>query len=247
LLTLVVSVIVIYSITIIFSQNDIFIVNDKYSNGTIYAAVVLSVAKKTSHIAEFHLLYESWRFIQNFSPLSQEIIVDLIIFCEQPSCSQLPASCLPLSYKKDFDTISKCFYEELIPSIVTEWQTYLYMTSIAFMLTKEYQKATANYHWILRVDQDAVLSPGLLIGLKEKHPVKLYDMQFGGVSHGNAFTHDRLRQIAKKLGYNHSGVHNLCSTWLVHPRDSIELAKLTTQIGKHFIANEFGKNVPGKE
>ncbi len=217
------------------------------ANSTIHAAVVIALSKQTSHIAEFHLLYDSWRFIQNFSPLSQEVIVDLIVFCEQPSCPQLPSSCLPLSFNKKFDRISRCFYEELDPQIVKEWQNYLYMTSIAFMLTKEFREATANYRWILRVDQDAILSPGLFYGLKGKHPVKLYDMQFGGIGHGIDFTHERLREIAKKLGYKHAGIHNLCSTWLVSPHDAIILANYTTKIGKHFLKNEYGKHVPGKE
>jgi hypothetical protein len=216
-------------------------------NTEIHAAVVLSLSIQTSHIAEFYLLYDSWRFIQNFIPLSQEVIVDLIVFCEQPSCSQLPSSCLPLSYNKEFTSIGRCFHEELSTVIVKEWQQYLYMTSIAFMLTKEYREATVNYQWILRVDQDAVLSPGLLYGLKRKHVVKLYDMQFGAIGHGTDFTHERIRNIAKKLGYNHSAIHNLCSTWLVNPQDSIKLANLTTKIGRHFIEKEFGKNVSGIE
>ncbi|CAF1431005.1 unnamed protein product [Rotaria sordida] len=121
------------------------------------------------------------------------------------------------------------------------------MTSIAFILTKEYRRATIDYHWILRVDQDAVLSPGLLMGLIGKHQTKLLPMQFGGIDHGNDFTDDRLRKIAKKLGYHHSSIHNLCSTWLVNPHDSVKIANLTTIIGKHFLKYEFGHNVPGIE
>ena len=228
------------------STTELTTVTNTAAENEIRLAVVLSLAKTTEHIAEFHLLYDSWRFIQNFSPLSEEVIVDLIVFCEQPSCSQLPSSCLPLSYKRNNRKISSCFYEQLDPEIVTEWTDYLYMTSIAFMLTKPYQEATVDYRWILRVDQDALLSPGLLYGIKGKHPVALYDMQFGEIDHGIDFTHDRLRKIAQKLGYKHGSMHNLCSTWLVSPRDSIQLANLTTRIGKHFLANEFGKNVSGK-
>jgi hypothetical protein len=217
----------------------------KKKDPEIRVAVVLSLSLQTSHIAEFYLLYNSWRFLQNFSPLSQEIVLDIIVFCEQPSCSQLPSFCLPLSYNKDLTDINRCFYEELSRDIVNEWKQYLYMTSIAFMLTKEYRDIIFKYQWVLRVDQDAILSPGLLFGLKKKHQVKLYDMQFGGIGHGIDFTHERLRQIAKKLGYNHKAIHDLCSAWLVNPQDSITLANLTTIIGKHFIANEFGKNVSG--
>ncbi|CAF3837843.1 unnamed protein product, partial [Rotaria sordida] len=133
------------------------------------------------------------------------------------------------------------------PKIVEEWNDCLYMTSIAFILTKEYRRATIDYHWILRVDQDAVLSPSLLMGLIGKHQTKLLPMQFGGIAHGNDFTHKRLRKIAKKLGYNHSSIHNLCSTWLVNPHDSVKIANLTTIIGKHFLKHEFGHNVPGIE
>jgi hypothetical protein len=210
-----------------------------------HVAVVLSLSKQTSHIAEFHLLYESWRFIQNFSPLSEQIIIDLIIFCEQPSCYQLPSACIPLSFNRKVDRIAKCFFEELSPEIVNEWQSYLYMTSIAFMLTEEYKRAILKYRWILRVDQDALLSPALFFGLKDKHPTKLYNMQFGAVGHGIEFTHKRLKEIANKLGYNHVDIHNLCSTWLVHSQDSIQIANLTTRIGKHILEKEFGPNVPG--
>ncbi|CAF4682141.1 unnamed protein product [Rotaria sp. Silwood1] len=213
----------------------------------VHVAVVLALAKEASHIAEFHLLYESWRFIQNFWPLSRQVSIDLIVFCEQPSCHQLPSACLPLSYKTNLDIIATCFYEILNPKIVEEWSDYLYMTSIAFILTEEYRRATIDYHWILRVNQDAVLSPGLLMGLIGKHPTKLLPMQFGGIGHGTEFTHDRLRKIAKKLGYNHSSIHNLCSTWLVNPHDSVKIANLTTIIGKHFLINEFGHQVPGIE
>ncbi|CAF1212120.1 unnamed protein product [Adineta steineri] len=235
------------------TKNNI-IINNNYSTieiitdkTIIHTAVILSLAKEPSHIAEFHLLYDSWRFIQNFSPLSQQVIIDLIVFCEQPSCSQLPSSCLPLSYNKQSQLIPTCYYEELSVKIVQEWSDYLYMTSIAFLLTKEYKETILKYHWILRVDQDAILSPALFFGLLKKHPVKLYDMQFGGVGHGTDFTHERLRDIAKKLGYKHAGIHNLCSTWLVHPNDSIEIAKLTTTIGRHFLQKEYGPNVPGLE
>jgi hypothetical protein len=55
-----------------------------------------------------------------------------------------------------------------------------------------------------------------------------------------------LRDIAKKFGYNHGAIHNLCSGWLVSPQDSIKLANLTTRIGKHLLEQEFGPNVPGK-
>ncbi len=231
------------SIDTTFSVN--LTITPKRNDSIIHAAVVLSLAEQTSHIAEFHLLYDSWRFIQNFFPLSQQVVIDLIVFCEQPSCSQLPSACLPLSYNTKLESISKCFYEELDPKIVNEWEDYLYMTSIAFMLTKQYRQTIFKYQWILRVDQDAVLSPALLFGLSQQHPVKLYDMQFGDVGHGIEFTHQRLREIAKKLGYNHSGIHSLCSTWLVHPKDSIDIANLTTKIGRHFIDKEFGRNVPG--
>ncbi|CAF1590644.1 unnamed protein product [Rotaria magnacalcarata] len=213
----------------------------------VHLAVVLSLSKQASHIAEFYLLYESWRFLQNFPPLSRQVVVDLIVFCEQPSCHQLPSACIPLSYKKTVDMIATCFHEILDEEIVQKWNDYLYMTSIEFMLTKEYREATVDYDWILRVDQDAILSPGLLIGLTGKHPIKLYPMQFGGIGHGNEFTKNRLRNIAKKLGYNHSGIHDLCSAWLVNPKDAVKIANLTTIIGRHFLKNEFGAHVPGIE
>ena len=214
-------------------------------NGNIQAATVLSLSSQTSHIAEFHLLYDSWRFLQNFSPISQQVVVDLIVFCEQPSCHLLPSACLHLSYKIQPNVVAQCYYEELFPYIIEQWRTYLAMTSIAFMLTKEYQRAIVNYQWILRIDQDAIISPGLLYGLMKKHPRQLYNMQFGAIGHGIEFTHKRLRAIAKKLGYNHSGIHTLCSTWLVTSKDSIPLANLTTIIGKHFVAKEFGPHLPG--
>lgn len=211
----------------------------------IHAAVVLSLAKDGSHIAEFHLLYESWRFIQIFSPISEQVIVDLIVFCEMPSCYQLPMSCVPLSYNQNLNLIPECFYQTLDEDIVWDWKDYLYMTSIAFMLTPEYQRTIIKYHWILRVDQDAILSPALLFGLARKHQVKLLNMQFGGIGHGTEFTNNRLQMIAKKLGYKHIGIHNLCSTWLVSPRDSIQIANLTTRIGRYLLRHEFGRHVPG--
>ena len=213
----------------------------------ITLAVVISLAKQPAHIAEFYLLYESWKYIQTFSPWSDDVQIDLIVFCEQPSCFQLPLSCLPLSTQTHSNVINKCYYEELKLELIYEWRDYLYMTSIAFMLTDEYRQAVRSYQWILRVDQDAILSPALYLGLKRKHSTPLYKMQFGSVSHGTNFTHDRLKSIAAKLGYKHAGVHNLCSTWLVNPNDSIQLANLTTRIGKHFMQNEFGKHVEGIE
>ncbi|CAF1408464.1 unnamed protein product [Adineta ricciae] len=213
---------------------------------TIRVAVVVSLAKQTSHIAEFHLLYDSWRFLEHFSPLSQQVKVDLIVFCEQPSCSQLPSFCLPLSFNNKLQPNPSCFYEELSVKIVEEWNDYLYMTSIAFLLTPQYRSTILKYDWILRVDQDAIISPALLFGLLNKHPVKLYDMQFGSTGHGTEFTYKRIRDIAKKLGYKHMGIHNLCSTWLVHPNDSIQIANLTTIIGRHFLKNEYGPHVPGR-
>ncbi|UJR20043.1 hypothetical protein I4U23_023177 [Adineta vaga] len=215
----------------------------------IHVAVVVSLAKQTSHIAEFHLLYNSWHFLQNFPPLSEQVILDLIVFCEQPSCSQLPAPCLPLSFNHPNRSriTPRCFYEELSVQIVQQWQDYLYMTSIAFLLTPEYRRVIFQYQWILRVDQDAILSPGLLFGLLGKHSIKLYDMQFGATGHGIQFTFERIRSIAKKLGYKHMGIHDLCSTWLVHPNDSIQIANLTTIIGRHFLKNEYGPHVPGIE
>jgi hypothetical protein len=112
-----------------------------------------------------------------------------------PSCSQLPSACLPLSYNTKIESISKCFYEELDPKIVNEWQDYLYMASIAFMLTKQYRQTIFKYQWILRVDQDAVLTPALIVGLLQNQSIKLSDMQFGDVGHGTDFTHKRLRKI----------------------------------------------------
>ncbi|UJR32604.1 hypothetical protein I4U23_020064 [Adineta vaga] len=209
--------------------------------------VVLSLSKQTSHIAEFHLLYESWRFIQIFSPLSEQVIIDLIVFCEFPSCYQLPVSCIPLPDGHQLNLVPDCYYQRLDHHIVWDWKDYLYMTSIAFMLTSQYRKATNHYRWILRVDQDALLSPGLFFGLLRKHPHKLLRMQFGGIGHGTEFTNNRLRLIAKKLGYKHMGIHNLCSTWLVNPQDSIRIANLTTQIGRYLLQNEFGHHIPGIE
>ena len=211
----------------------------------IRAAVVLSLAKHTEHIAEFHLLHESWRYIQTFSPLSEMVLVDILVFCEQPSCYQIPSSCLPLKYATVSRSIALCYYEVLDPKIVEKWNSYLYMTSIEFMLTREYQRVIHKYDWVLRVDQDAVLSPGLFLGLLKKHRLTLFNMQFGGIGHGEEFTHKRLENIAKKLGYRHGGYHDLCSTWLVKPKDSIILANMTSIIAKHFIAHEFGKKVQG--
>ncbi|CAF1107437.1 unnamed protein product [Adineta ricciae] len=214
---------------------------------TIHVAVVLSLSKKASHIAEFHLLYESWRFIQTFSPLSEQIVVDLIVFCEFPSCYQLPASCIPHSHPYHLSQIYSCYYHKLDHHIVSDWKDYLYMTSIAFMLTPNYREAVTKYQWVLRVDQDALLSPGLFLGFLGKHPYQLSRMQFGALGHGTEFTNQRLRMIAQKLGYKHVGVHNLCSTWLVTPKDSIKIANLTTQIGRYLLDNEFGRHVPGIE
>ncbi|CAF5190567.1 unnamed protein product, partial [Rotaria magnacalcarata] len=174
------------------TSNPAYVLPSKISKfKIIHAAVVLSLSKQTSHIAEFHLLYESWRFLQIFAPLSEQVIVDLLVFCEMPSCYQLPLTCIPISYDHKLNSIPRCFYEKLEPRIVWNWKDYLYMTSIAFMLTPQYQRATQNYQWILRVDQDAVLSPALLMGLARKHPVKLLNMQFGGIGHGTEFTNNR--------------------------------------------------------
>lgn len=228
------------------TSNLPLIIKSKISKSEIiHAAVVLSLAKDTAHIAEFHLLYESWRFIQIFSPLSEQVIVDLLVFCEFPSCYQLPLTCIQLPTDYKLNTIPNCFYQRLDDHIVWDWKDYLYMTSIAFMLTSQYQRATRHYKWILRVDQDALLSPALLLGLARKHQVKLLNMQFGGIGHGIEFTNNRLRMIAQKLGFRHVGIHSLCSTWLVSPQDSIRLANLTTQIGRYLLKNEFGRHVPG--
>ncbi|CAF0865782.1 unnamed protein product [Rotaria sp. Silwood1] len=53
--------------------------------------------------------------------------------------------------------------------------------------------------------------------------------------------------ISKKLGYKHVGVHNLCSTWLVSPQDSIRIANLTIHIGRYLLQNEFGRHISGLE
>ncbi|CAF0809917.1 unnamed protein product [Adineta steineri] len=229
------------------SSSSILLPSSISRSDIVHIAVVLSLAKEPSHIAEFHLLYESWRFIQIFSPLSEQVIIDLIVFCELPSCYQLPVNCIPLSYNYKLNLIPDCFYQKLEDQIVSDWKDYLYMTSIAFMVTLQYQQATMNYKWILRVDQDAILSPGLFLGLLRKHPIKLQKKQFGGLGHGTEFTNIRLRMIAKKLGYTHMGIHNLCSTWLVSPKDSIKIANLTTHIGRYLLRNEFGRHVPGIE
>jgi hypothetical protein len=112
------------------------------------------------------------------------------------------------------------FYEELDSEVVKEWKDYFYITSIAFMLTKQYRHIF-KYQWILRVDQDADLTPALIVGLLQKHPVKLYDMQFGDVGHGTDFTLQRLRKIR-------------ILSFLIHSKDSIEISNLTMRIGRYF-------------
>jgi hypothetical protein len=114
---------------------------------------------------------------------------------------------------------------------------YLYMNSIEFLADKRYREMLMHYEKLLRTDGDVFVTPHIF---NLQHD--LFVVGKGSYVHMD-HTRNTLKTIAKKLGLRHQGIHNLGSTWFGKPEIAIEIAEMAVWICKHFILNEFGKDV----
>ncbi|GAX80048.1 hypothetical protein CEUSTIGMA_g7487.t1 [Chlamydomonas eustigma] len=90
----------------------------------------------------------------------------------------------------------------------------------------------------MKSDFDAFLTPGFL-SFKPDHV--FFGIQEYGILPA---TQDRLKRVAKDLGFSHKGRHNLGPTWVGEPATIIAMANYTIPVMHHIITKEF-EQLPG--
>lgn len=115
-------------------------------------------------------IYASWihiyRFYKNYSSDPNCVnVIDLIIYCQEPSCDLLPKICGHFSKISPYYETPKCFFHEIKPF---DFQ-YQAMNSFAFLLDPDFEKTIVpQYDFLIRTDIDAFLGPAILNWIPER-------------------------------------------------------------------------------
>lgn len=92
-------------------------------------------------------------------------IVDLVIYCEEPSCDALPVRCVHYSKVDLYHKSPKCYFREIKP-FNSEYQA---MNSFAFILDPDFESfVVPQYDYLIRRDIDAFLGPAILTRARER-------------------------------------------------------------------------------
>lgn len=115
-------------------------------------------------------LYASWIHIYRFAgeylkdPTCMNV-VDLIIYCQEPSCNLLPADCVHYTKVDPNYKSPKCYFQEIKP-FNTKYQA---MNSFVFVLDPNFEETIVpRYDYFIRTDIDAFLGPAILTWIPEK-------------------------------------------------------------------------------
>lgn len=205
-----------------------------------HIAVAVDVGPSYEHTLEYLvLLHGSWQHVVSEDDGSPEnALIDMLVTCER--CSRLPIECLPMltddGSLRPYRSQHRCMFAENHDRDKQYFKKMGHpaMLSVSFLVTEPMKSMLPRYDYVLRTDQDAVISPRILTW---RPP---YGMVFGSAGVENEWTMARLEAIAKEKGWRHQKVHQICSGWYVPPELALQLASLTVTASKHLLENEFG-------
>lgn len=124
----------------------------------------------------------------------------------------------------------------LLPFITVLQQNlynYGYLDSILMAFEGYKYFKEAKYDFLIRSDMDVFLTPLFSKWI----PINCNDFVVGGGGYSDQFNVNRLRRIAKDLGFQHAGQWNLGSTWYSTP-DQFRLVAYLTLFGMAYIGKE---------
>lgn len=213
------------------------------NSNRLQIGIAVGVSAKPEHLVNLlTMLVPSWNLLRTH-PAAEGVALDLLVFCEDGSCLELPSECRPMRSADGrlfaHDQVSNCWFTEQDAAANEDWKHYVFMSSIAFLMQPEMLEIASRYDKLMRTDEDGFLTPRLLMW---RPP---HEAMFGTGGHSHPFNEQRLPQIAKKYGLRHQGVTNICSTWLVPPQLALQVANMTLDIGRRLYDEEWDMTLPG--
>ena len=113
---------------------------------------------------------------------------------------------------------------------------YGFVNSFKFFIDPKIQQMLSKYKYILKTDSDIFLTPRFKRTFPE-NKVMVGNGQYAD----DPRTQKRIKEVSKKLKYNHYNIFNVGATWYGTSEDIIKLGKLSYRITKHIYKNEFQK------
>ncbi|VDO98313.1 unnamed protein product [Soboliphyme baturini] len=211
----------------------------KFSGDRI--GVLLCIPFKPNHYYTLQFLtflYASWKVMNEHAVEVHAIYgtqsnfnkVDLLVFCEPPSCYDLPDDCVEWTPDTpEIKNIPFCYF------ISTKGFNleYANVNSYCYVKTTAFAQLTTRYRYLLRTDVDVFLSPAMLLW-KTDQPIVT---GLGGYC--VPFNMRRLMTMATRYGLRHQGVHCLGSTWFGESQLISSLSNITIALTMTIFENEF--------
>lgn len=177
-------------------------------------AVCVFIENKRHLWIQFKCLYTSFKYIHSND-------TDLVVFCTKDIIDSIPNDCIKIECEA--------------ASRKVLWQNYGYINSVECM-THENSEFLNNYDLILRSDLDTFLTPAW-----NNYIPMLYTAGRGGYVN-DEYTKEKILNIANKLGLKHKNIFNVGSTNYGNAVLVREVCKLTTEVCKYILQNEFIDN-----
>jgi hypothetical protein len=174
-------------------------------------AIVIYLEDKRNLMIQFGCLYTSLKYIDSKD-------TDLVVFGTKEALKKVPNDCIKI--------------ENEPISYLMQWQNYHYINSIGCLID-ENSDFLEDYDLLLRSDADTFLTPAW----NSFYP-NIYTVGRGGYVNDEN-TRSNLKRIAKILGLNHKGIHNIGSTHYGNSKLVRKVCRLTVSTTLYIINNEF--------
>ena len=208
--------------------------------------VICYVPKGIEHALTFlSMLFGSWKYMTaNRNKLINRNMyyhnIDLLAFCHPEICPFISHVCDIYNEteesKREVD--SRCWaIEQKFEMNVS----YAAINSFVMFKRTDIYKILKPYKYVMRTDFDVFLSPKLFT-CKPK-----FDFMVGRGGYCDPFNMERLKNVAKKLGLVHRGVHCVGSTWYGDTELLIQISKKTIELTAYMYKNEFHPKLAGLE
>lgn len=205
-----------------------------------HIAVAVALGPKAEHLLEFLvMLHSSWEHVlavDDGSPTNA--LVDLLVSCEK--CSDMPVGCTPMKMAsgqlQPYVAMPRCMYAPSQDPLNSYFKKFNHpaMLSVSFLAAEPMRSILSRYTYVLRTDEDAVITPRILTWRPPN------GMVFGNAGVEIDWTKARLKAIAKRLQWRYQDIHNICSGWYVPPTLAVSLADHAILAAKELLENEYG-------
>lgn len=176
--------------------------------------IVVFLENKPNLVIQFGCLYTSFKYVQ-----SQD--TDLVVFGTKEALKKVPDDCVKIEHRA--------------VSYDPEWHNYHYINSME-CIASENSGILDKYDLLLRSDVDTFITPAW-----NTYYPEAYTTGRGGYVNDED-TKNRLNRIANILGVQHKGIHNIGSTHYGDAKLLREVCRLTVDVTRHIINNEFPAN-----